>query len=116
MMRLVFNYTRKTGEPPAFFSRRFQALALDYLNHCDTATIQQDSQNFAMLLLENANFPAYVYSSIITRLVSMITSRTDSSCNKIFVISKDRCRIVTRGLRQGVLTVAAITWVVEQVR
>ena len=89
MMRNVFNCTRKNGEQPAVFARRYQATALDYLNHCDTATIQQDSQNFAMMLLENARIPASVYSSVITRLVSMITSRSQAT-NKIFIISKDR--------------------------
>ena len=107
MMRQVFNCTRKAGESPAIFARRFQALALDYLNHCDTATIQQDSQNFAMLLLENARIPASVYSSIITRLVSMITSRTDNSCNKIFVISKERLEAIRT-------TVLAMQKVVEE--
>ena len=90
MMRLVFNCTRKNGESPAIFARRYQALALDYLNHCDTATIQQDSQNFAMMLLENAMLPDTVYSSIITRLVSTISTQRSSNGNKIFVISKDR--------------------------
>ncbi|PXF46073.1 hypothetical protein BWQ96_04173 [Gracilariopsis chorda] len=89
MMRNVFNCTRKNGESPAIFARRYQAAALDYLNHCDTGTIQQDSQNFAMILLENAKIPASVYSSVITRLVSTITSRSETT-NKIFVISKDR--------------------------
>lgn len=90
MMRQVFNCSRKNGEAPSLFARRFQALALDYLNHCDTATIQQDSQNFAMLLLENAKIPASVYSSIITRLVSTVTSRSEGNGAKIFVVSKKR--------------------------
>ncbi len=96
MMRLVFNCTRKNGESPSMFARRYQALALDYLNHCDTATIQQDGQNFAMMLLENAKLPATVYSSIITRLVSTITSRADTAGNKIFVVSKDRLESIVR--------------------
>ena len=94
MMRQVFTCTRNNGESPAMFARRFQALALDYLNHCDTATIQQDSQNFAMLLLENSKISASVYSSIITRLVSMIAQRSGSSTNKIYVISKERLEAI----------------------
>ena len=62
MMRQVFNCTRKNVEAPDQFARRFQALALDYLNHCDTATIQQDSQNFAIILLENSKISPSVYS------------------------------------------------------
>ena len=89
MMRNIFNCSRKNGESPAIFARRYQAAALDYLNHCDTAIIQQDSQNFAMMLLENARIPASVYSSVMRRLVSTITSRSEAT-NKILVISKDR--------------------------
>lgn len=54
VMPQVFTSTRNNEESPAMFARRFEALELDYLNHCDTATIRQDSQNFEMLLLENA--------------------------------------------------------------
>ena len=43
-----------------------------------------------MLLLENSKISASVYSSIITRLVSMIASRSGTVANKIFVISKHR--------------------------
>ena len=88
MMRNVFNYSRKNGESPAIFARRYQAAALDYLNDCDTATIQQDSQNFAMMLFENARTPASVYSFVIRRLVSTITSRSEAA-NKILVTNKD---------------------------
>ena len=112
MMREVFSCTRKTGESPALFARRFQALALDYLNHCDTATIQQDNQNFAMLLLENSKISASVYSSIITRLVSMIASRSGNAASKIFVISKDRLEAIKEragAIRNQVQGVDSIT-------
>ena len=51
MMREVYGCTRKNGELAGAYARRLQGLALDYLNHCDTTVAEQDSQNFAVMLL-----------------------------------------------------------------
>jgi len=53
IMRGVFESTRSNVESTALYARRFQSLALEYLNHCDAVAAEKDSQNFAMLLLEN---------------------------------------------------------------
>ena len=48
---------------------------------------------------------------------SLLATASDGAVPQMTVLTnRTDCRIVTRGLRQGVLTVAAITWVVEQVR
>lgn len=73
MMRNVYNCTRRHRESTELYARRFQSLALEYLNHCDSAAAEQDSQSFSMLLLENANIPAPVYSTAVTQLVSNAT-------------------------------------------
>lgn len=43
---------------------------LNSLNHRDTVTAEQDSQNFAMLLLENSNILASVYTTVVTQMMS----------------------------------------------
>lgn len=88
MMRNIYGCTRKNGEDVAIYARRFQSLALDYLNHCDAIAAEQDSQNFAMLLLENANIPSSVYSAVVTQLVSAATARQTDDNGKIYIISK----------------------------
>lgn len=89
MMRSVYACTRKTGESPAIYARRFQSLALDYLNHCDAVAAEQDSQNFAMLLLENAKVPSSVYSTMITQMVASASNPHKTADNTIYVISKN---------------------------
>lgn len=48
-----------------------------------------------MLLIENAKISVSVYSSRTIRLVSMISSRSDSTGNKIYVISMERLELIT---------------------
>lgn len=90
MMRNVYSCTRKHNETTAMYERRFQNLALDYLNHCDATAAEQDSQNFAMLLLENAKIPASVYSTVVTQLVASASHRTNQPDNKIYLIGRDK--------------------------
>lgn len=75
-------------ESPIIYARRFQGLALEYLNHCDAAATEQDSQNFVMLLLEYARITSYVYSAVVTQLVSSSTFSNDDGGDKIYLISK----------------------------
>ena len=70
MLKEIYICKRKNKESPAMFANRFQGLALKYLNHCNPTSSKQEIQNFAILLLENANIPASVYSSIISQLAS----------------------------------------------
>jgi len=77
------------------YARRFQSLALDYMNHCDANVAEQDSQSFAMLLLENAKIPASVYSTVVTQLVTTATTRTEIIPeSKICLISKDKLETI----------------------
>ena len=45
------------GEEPHAFSRTFQGLAKRYLNMWSSSHGMQESQGFAVLLLENAKLP-----------------------------------------------------------
>ena len=88
MMRDVFGCTRKSGESTAIYARRFQGLAFQYLNHCDAVAAEQYSQNFAMMLLENAKIPSSVYSTVVTQLVSQSQNTCSNPDEKILLISK----------------------------
>lgn len=88
MMQNVYNCTRKHDESTQLYGRRFQSLAIEYLNHCDSAAAAQDSQNLSMLRLENANIPASVHSTVVTQMVSNATNRNLDPVDKIYLISK----------------------------
>lgn len=93
MMRKLYGCTRKPQESTAMHARRFQILALEYLNLCDANTTEQDSQNFAMLLLDNARIPALVYSTVDTQLISNATARPDQIDERIYIIGKDNIKM-----------------------
>ena len=90
MLRDAFACVRNKGETPSNFAKRFRSVVLDYINQCGSGPSQHDSQNFAMLLIENCKLPADVYSSVVTRLVALVTQRATEPVNKIYVISKER--------------------------
>lgn len=89
MMRNVYNCTRKHGEWTELYERRFQSLELEYLNHCEAVAAERDSQNFSMLLLENANIPASDYNAVVNQLVSNANNRDSESPDRIYLISKE---------------------------
>lgn len=90
----VFACVRNKGETPSNFAKRFRSVALDYINQCSSGASQQDSQNFAMLLTENCKLPADVCSSVVTRLVALVTQRASEPVNQIDVISKERLEFI----------------------
>ena len=96
MLREVFACVRKEGETPSNFARRFRSIAFTYLNECSSAHSQQDTQNFAVLLLENSKLLADVYSSVINRLVASVTQRAKTPAKKIYIISKERLDMIQR--------------------
>lgn len=71
------------------YARRFQILALYYLNHCDASATEEYNQNSALLLLENARIPASVYNTFVTQLVSTSSTQTNLPESQIFLIGKD---------------------------
>lgn len=102
MMRDIYTCKRKTGETPAAFSRRFQGLALKYLNHCGSTSTENDSQNFAMLLLENSNIPSSVYSSIVTQLVSKANERGNKDDDKICLVTTTALQAISESANETV--------------
>lgn len=52
------------------FAERFRGVAQTYLNHCYAGNTSQDSQNFAMLLLENANLPTSTFNNLVSILIA----------------------------------------------
>lgn len=94
MVRNICSRARSRGESAALFSRRFQSLALEYLHHCEGIVAEQDSQNFAMILLENSRLPPSVYSTVATQLLSSTTTRGNLDDQKIYVASKNAIEVI----------------------
>ena len=88
MLKEIYICKRKSKESTAMFANRFQGLALKYLNHCNPTSSKQESQNFAMSILENANIPASVYSWIITQLVSKAKERSQDK-DDIMLVARE---------------------------
>lgn len=103
MMRDIYACRRKATETPETFSRRFQGLALKYLNHCSSSSTEKDSQNFAMLLLENADIPSTVYSSIVTQLVSKANERGQANDDEICLATKSTLEGMKHHAQQSVM-------------
>jgi hypothetical protein len=75
MLQDVHSCKRKQSEDPASYARRFEGLASLYLNNCHSHSADQDSQLFAMILLENAQLPAGTFDNIILQLISTANTR-----------------------------------------
>ena len=88
MMRKVYGCTRAKNESTTLYARCFHGMALEYLNHCDAIAAEPDSQNFAMLLLENANILSSVYSNIVTQLISKASEPKVDTDGRIYSISE----------------------------
>lgn len=69
MSQGIYKYKRARSQSYAAYAEHFRGIAQAYLNHCHSGSDSQDSQNFAMILLENANLPASTYNNIVSILV-----------------------------------------------
>ena len=75
MLKQVYACKREQNESTAVYANRFEAIARRYLNNCSYMTALQDSQNFAMLILENANLPDESYNTVISQTVTKAKER-----------------------------------------
>ena len=70
---------RGKNEKPHIFARKFQGAAKQYLNMCSAAQGATESQNFAILLLENAKLQSATFNNIVTQLITKSAARNDSA-------------------------------------
>lgn len=71
----IHKCVRINCEKPHAFARRFQGMAKQYLNMSNSANGEKESQNFAILLLENAQLPSSTFNNIVTQLVTKSSSK-----------------------------------------
>ena len=77
----IHQYVRVKAEKPHVFARKFQGKAKQYLNMCNASQSVHESQNFAVLLLENAKLPSATFNNIVTQLVTKSLNKNDTISN-----------------------------------
>lgn len=75
MMKDVHKWKRRNDEAPFIFARGFKGLASLYMNNANSCDSAQDSQLFAMILLENAALVESTTNHIILQLISKTSSK-----------------------------------------
>ena len=80
---------RQKNETYESFAERFRGVAQTYLSHCYAGNTSQDSQSFAMLLLENANLPSSTFNNIVSILIADAKDKSRPTA-KYFKIAKEK--------------------------
>ena len=70
--RQIQHCTRKESETYRQYAERFRGLAQEYLNAIGARNEDQNSQTFALLLLENAHLPQTTFNTLVTSLVGRV--------------------------------------------
>ena len=70
----INQYVRTNLDKPHTFARKFQGMVKPYLDMSSSAHGEHESQNFAVLLLENAELPTSTFNKIVTQLITKSTN------------------------------------------
>lgn len=70
MSKDVFTCQRGHEKPFSQFGERFREYAQRYLSYCIASQIRQETQKFAMVLLENSKLPTSNFNTIVSLLVA----------------------------------------------
>lgn len=88
MMMNIHACKRGDNEGLAAYTRRFRGLAKLYLNHSNSGPSTQDSQIFAMTLLENAHIPETTYDYIVLQMINEAKEESRDSTLEVVSFSK----------------------------
>lgn len=94
MMQDVHQCVRHNNESPIVFARRFKGLASLYLNNCHSGNTIQDSQLFAMILLQNAKLPETTMNHLILQLISESTTKGSSHISENVTLSEVKVKSI----------------------
>ena len=68
---------REKNDKPHIFARKYQEMAKQYLNLCSAGQGATESQNFAILLFENAKLQSGTFHDFFTQLITQSAARND---------------------------------------
>jgi len=88
MMKDIYNCKRKSSEDPSAFAWRLEGLVSLYLNHCYKETAEQDTQVFAMVLLENANLSPITQDNLILQLTTSVVNTVNNTRQQMINIPR----------------------------
>lgn len=92
---------RQKNETYDAFAERFRGVAQTYLNHFYEGDTWQDSQNFAMFLLENANLPSSTFNNINSILIVDAKDKRRSNV-RFFKITKETFATIGRSFEEAI--------------
>lgn len=101
MSQNVHACNREKNETYEAFAERFRGVAQTYLNHCYAGNTSQDSQNFAMLLLENAKLPSSTFNNIVSILIADAKDKT-RLLKKFFNIPREKFSAIEKSFETAI--------------
>lgn len=97
MNKQVYICRPTKDEPFAILSEQYRGHAQTYLHHCDSSNVLQNTQNFAMILLEDARLPIYTFNNIF-RVLAAGAKEGMHSTSTFFNIHEDKLKELQTGL------------------
>lgn len=94
MIRAIHNCARGDKKEYNSYADRFYGVAQAYLNLSGEREDEQNSQTFAMILLENANLPTVTFNKVVSTLIATGRSNPDST-EEYHQISAKRLRFLS---------------------
>lgn len=101
MTQNVHGCRREKSETFEAYAERFRGLAQMYLNHCRSRDTNQDSQNFAMLLLENARLTTSTFNNIVSILIADAKNKSDTQI-EVVCMSKTKYNAIESSCKESI--------------